>query len=253
MKSNKNDVYWDASHYDWMHQNHQSDFTFLEKLLKKVKGPILELACGTGRVTLYLARKGFEVWGLDISPEMLAMAEEKRDEMDNARFFLGDCTKFNLDQKFEFIFIPFNSLAHVYDSNQIKGFFRSVKKHLLPEGKLLIDIFNPSPRILSRDSTQRYPVANYIIPETGEKVELTENNVYDSETQINHIKWYYKIADKKEIIKNLPMRMYYPQELNYLIESNGMVIENKWGDYQFNKFNKDSVHQLILCSKKVKK
>jgi len=245
------DVYLLAEHYDLMHADTDIDFDFYRVMARQFGGPILELACGTGRITLMLAKEGHEICGIDLSSEFIQIAEKKRLDKNifNASFFVRDFRSFNLKRKFRFIFIPFNSIAHVYSLQDAKSFFRCIRRHMDENTRFLIDIFNPDPGILSRDARKRYPVSEYRMPRTEERVIVTENNHYDRATQINRIKWYFKIGSKKEIIRELPMRIYYPLELECILTANGFAIENKWGDYQLDKFDSNSKHQLILASK----
>lgn len=245
------DVYWDAGHYDLMHAGREFDFDFYKRLADKFKGPILELACGTGRISLMLAEEGHEISGIDLSPEFLLLAESKRIEkkLDNVSFFKKDFRHFDLKRKFRFIFIPFNSFVHVYTHEDARQFFRSVRRHMDMNSRFLISIFNPDLNMLMRDNSIRYPVSSYTIPETGEKVVITENNTYDKATQINLIKWYFNVGGTKEIVRELKMRIYYPMEIDLLLKSSGFKIDEKWGDYNFEGFSSDSPHQILLCRK----
>ena len=74
-------------------------------------GTVLELACGTGRLTLLLAERGLKVTGLDNSEAMLVAAEAKAAAYGLAtRFVLGNVRQFALDPEFDLIFLPNNSL-----------------------------------------------------------------------------------------------------------------------------------------------
>lgn len=63
--------------YDVIHENYNVDLHFIENLLKKNSGTIIELACGTGRLAIPLAQQGFEVYAVDIHEGMLQLAIEK--------------------------------------------------------------------------------------------------------------------------------------------------------------------------------
>ncbi|RKX25209.1 MAG: hypothetical protein DRP47_10135 [Candidatus Zixiibacteriota bacterium] len=76
---------------------------------------------------------------------------------------------------------------------------------------------------------------------------ITENNVYDPATQINHIKWYYKIGDAEEIARELNMRILFPQEFDTLLHYNGFDIDEKIGDFDESPFESNSRHQIIIC------
>jgi len=210
--------------------------------------PVLELACGTGRITIPIAEQGIDITGLDISEPMISYAKKKAKEKGvTVEWVKADCRNFKLDRKFNLIFFPFNSIAHLHDLESIKSCFSCVKMHLKDEGRFIIDIFNPCLDILIRDSSIRYPVAEYPDPNGKGTVVITENNLYDTSTQINRIKWYYKIGSEPEVMKELNMRIFYPQEIDVLLHYNGFKIEDKFGDYDETPFTSTSPKQVIVC------
>ena len=115
-----------------------------------VAGPLLELGCGTGRVLIPLARAGFEMTGLDLSPQMLEvcrakLADEPEDVRRRVTLVTGDMTSFELDGRFAAIFCAFNSFHHLRTIEQQMGCLERCRRHLLPGGVLVLDLFNPDP------------------------------------------------------------------------------------------------------------
>ncbi len=243
-------LYQDGLHYDAQHVEIVEDIPFYLSQAKKCGDPILELACGTGRITIPHARQGFDITGLDISEGMLKVAREKAErEHLSCTFIKADCRKFSIPKKFNLIFIPFNSIAHIHDRASFEAMCIAVRNHLTDDGHFIVDIFNPKLEVLISDPNKRFAVAEYENPYGNEKVTITENNVYDKETQINHIKWYYKIGKQEEFAVELNMRIYYPQELENMLLYNGFDIVEKLGDFDGSPFNSDSPKQLIICKK----
>ncbi len=241
------DLYADGRHYDLQHVGMTDDIPFYLKQARELGGPVLELACGTGRITVPLAEAGIKITGLDLTEGMLrqarARAAGKGIEID---WVLGDCRKFDLERKFKLIFFPFNSIAHLHDPESIEACFACVRKHLSDYGRFIVDIFNPRIDILIRDASQRYPVAEYPDPDGGGTVVITENNVYDAATQVNHIKWYYRVGKSgDERVAELNMRVFFPQELDALLRANGFEIEAKYGDFDESPFTSASPKQII--------
>lgn len=240
-------IYLDGRHYD-LQINHLDDLTFYLHQIGIYGEPVLELACGTGRLTIPIAEQGIHITGLDISEGMLSQAKIKANKKGvKIDWIKADCRNFNLKKKFNFIFLPANSIAHLHDLESIEACFSCVKKHLATKGRFVIDIFNPSLNILTRDSSKHYPVAEYPDPDGKGTVVITENNVYDDANQINRIKWYYKIDNKEEYVKELNMRIFYPQELDELLHYNGFIIEAKFGNYNMESFVSTSKKQLVVC------
>lgn len=244
-------LYLDGLHYDAHHVEIVEDILFYIAQAKKYGEPILELACGTGRITIPLARQGLDVTGLDISEGMLKVAKEKTErEHLSCKFIHADCRKFSLHKKFNLIFIPFNSIAHIHDRESFEALCNSVKEHLAENGHFIIDIFNPRFERLMGDPSNRFHVAEYEDPYGHETITITENNIYEKATQINHIKWYYKIGNKEEFAVELNMRIYYPEELDNLLYYNGFDIVDKFGDFDGSPFESNSPKQLIICRKR---
>jgi len=242
-------LYRDGRHYDLQNKDFVDDIPFYLRQIKKYGEPVLELACGTGRITIPIAEEGIQITGLDISEPMLSQAKRKAAIKGiNVGWIKADCRNFKLNKKFNLIFFPFNSIAHLQDLESTKSCFSCVKMHLKDKGRFIIDVFNPRLDILIRDPSKLYPVAEYPDPDGKGTVVITENSTYDAATQINRIKWYYKIGiQTKEVVEELNMRIFYPQELDALLFYNGFTIEVKFGNYDETPLESTSPKQLIVC------
>ncbi|MBN1879209.1 class I SAM-dependent methyltransferase [bacterium] len=241
-------LYERSDWYDLQHMNYTEDLKFYRRIASETGDPILELACGTGRITLDLAARGFKITGLDISKSMLNLARSKStDQQLNIDWNLADVRSFRLNRKFNLIFFPFNSICHIHDRRGLESLFTSVRQHLTPSGRFVVAMFVPNHRYLHRDPSHRYPVSRFPHPENGEIV-ITENNIYDPATQINHIRWYYKVPgcpDELEVENN--MRMFYPQEFQALLHYNGFQIDTIFGDYLMSPFSGISSMQIYVA------
>jgi ubiquinone/menaquinone biosynthesis C-methylase UbiE len=104
-----------ARFYDLDTEGYEEDLAFWLSLARRTGGPILELACGTGRVMLPLAEQGFAVVGVDISPAMLAIAREKLSAagvLDRTELVEGDVLTMELHRQFPLAFVALNSFGH---------------------------------------------------------------------------------------------------------------------------------------------
>jgi len=240
-------LYADGRHYDLQHVGITDDIPFYLKQARELGGAVLEIACGTGRITIPLAEAGIRITGLDLSEGMLRQAGAKAAQRGIAVDWVpGDCRKLDLGRTFNLIFFPFNSIAHLHDPESIEACFTGVREHLSDDGRFIVDIFNPRLDILLRDASERYPVAEYPDPDGAGVVLITENNVYDAATQVNHIKWYYRVGNHgEERVAELNMRVFFPQELDALFRANGFEIEAKYGDFDESPFESNSPKQII--------
>ncbi|MCD4658091.1 MAG: class I SAM-dependent methyltransferase [Planctomycetes bacterium] len=247
-----NDIYRNGRQYDWHFKEKDDDLNFYLSWMKKLGGSALELACGTGRLLIPAIEQGFDVTGIDISEDMLKQARVKAKEFGiNAEIIHADIRNFKLERKFSLIYLPFNSIAHLYTRKDIEQCFQKVRQHLESEGRFIIDYFNPDLSFLVRDIQKRFPVSSFQDEETGARVTINESNEYDRATQINHIKWFKKIGIRNEEINRLTMRIFYPQELDRLIEYNGFEIVDKFGKFDETPFTSDSPTQIIVSKLKL--
>ncbi len=235
-------IYNSGHIYDLQNANDRDDVNFYRSIVKRYGGPVLELACGTGVLSIPIAKDGYDVTGLDLSNDMLLQARNKAEGVSNLQFLNGNMSDFSIGKKFKTIFAAFNSVCHLHSYHEIKGMINCVKKHLSNDGIFVFDCFIPDFNILSRDKNKRYPVFE------GNGLSITETNEYDPIEQVNHIKWYHEYGNQKWI-EDLDMRMFYPQETqNYLI-SNGMTIIEKYGNHQFGEFGRQNRLQIYICKK----
>lgn len=245
------EVYGDAVLYDAEDKQSQNDLPFYLAAARKARGPVLELACGTGRLSLALARAGVDVTGLDVSAPMLALARKKAAaEGLKAALVRGDARSFRLKRKFKLIFIPFNSMQHLADRAGLERFFASVRAHLAPGGRFVLDVFNPHPGYLVRDTEELLPVFCYQDPRGKEQILVEEQYSYDRAAQVSRITWHYTRGRKRFASRKLNMRCFFPQELDALLHYNGFKTLQKYGDFDLSPFTAASPKQVVICRKK---
>jgi SAM-dependent methyltransferase len=235
--------------YDLVHEKpaDNEQIAFYQKQIEKFGEPVLEIGSGTGNFLVTLTEKKFKVTGLDISEEMLSASKRRarRKELESNQIN-ADMRNFDLGQTFNLIFVAGNSLQHLNTIGDVESCFRSVRRHLNPNGKFIVEVFNPSLELLCRDPNERFFVGEYKTPDGW--VVITENVFYDAATQINHINWHYRNQYmKEERTVTFTMRQFFPQELDYLFIKNGLTIEKKFGDFEETDFTRTSPKQIIVA------
>jgi len=138
-----------AAIYDAVH-GHRDDGGFWHEVTAAAAGPILELGCGTGRVLLPLARSGRAITGLDLSGAMLEhcrarLADEPPEVGDRVRLVESDMTSFDLGRRFAAIICPFGGFQQLRTVEQQLACLGRCREHLLPRGRLVLDVQNPDP------------------------------------------------------------------------------------------------------------
>jgi SAM-dependent methyltransferase len=246
-------IYQDGRHYDQLFQvcsGTPADLGFWMTQARELRGPVLELGCGTGRVTIPLAQAGFNVTGIDNADGMLAEARRKSSEANaEIQWIKADMRGFDLGTIYSLSILPSNTLCHLLTLDDFEACLASVRPHLAPRGRFIIDVFVPKMDLLVDKSEEKVPFAEYVDPEGRGRIVVAESYVYEPDTQIKRVTYWYAVPGEDELIPGtLNLRMYFPQELDALIKYNGFVIEDKFGSYDGTVFDSTSEKQIVICS-----
>lgn len=240
-------IYEDGRRYDSLFCGSGEDIAFWVDLLMEFGGPVLELACGTGKYLVPASAAGLDVVSLDISEAMLTEAHRKLASSGSPKLVCSDMRQFVLNQSFRCVLIAGNSLCHLLTTSDLEDCLRCIRSHLLPDGRLLIDVFVPDLGLLNRDSTTRYPFSRFIDPH-GHAIVIEYTHVYDAARQVNYVTTYTREPHSgPERIGHLTMRMYFPQELDAVLRCSGYSIQHKFGGYKKEAFGSYSKKQLIIA------
>lgn len=211
-------------------------------------GAVLELACGTGQLTIPIALAGLPTVGLDLSKAMLAVAKQRADAAAAAATFVqGDMRDFALGRHFEFIFVARNSLLHLLSTEDLFAALAAIRRHLTPDGVFGFDIFNPNVSLLARPAGQRFPVMEASTAEFGPLI-VEATNDYDAAAQVNRGSWYISTPDRRDAwVVPLVLRSIFPQELPLLLSAAGFDLISRYGELSGESFGSGSRIQACLC------
>ncbi|HRH41516.1 MAG TPA: class I SAM-dependent methyltransferase [Pyrinomonadaceae bacterium] len=236
--------------YDLVHAKpaDSENINFYERAIDFYGQPVLELASGTGNFLVTLTENEYDISGTEKFEERINFSNQKAESRQvETNLFNADMRDFELNQKFNLIFIAGNGLQHLKTIEEVASCFASVKRHLTPNGRFIVEVFNPSVELLSRTPPQRYFVGEYKTEEGWIVIETTVR--YDSATQINYIDWHYKNQYwKEEQTISFTMRQFFPQELDALFLYNGFKIEHKFGNFDQSPFTAKSPKQIIVAT-----
>jgi SAM-dependent methyltransferase len=221
---------------------------YYAELARQASGDILELACGTGQLTVPLAGVGLRIAGLDLSEPMLSTARERAAAARvSVEYVLGDMRNFSLGRQFALIFIARNSLLHLHSTEDILATFAMVRRHLTPGGIFAFDIFNPNVRLLARSSDQRFPVFEKETQLFG-TLSVEETTEYDPATQVGRGRWYVSAPGNPDAwVLPLQLRNIFPQELPLLLAAGGFHLTSRAEDFVQTPFDSASRLQVCLC------
>ncbi len=246
-----------AAYYDAGYQD-ASDVPFFLEYAKRYGGPILELACGTGRVAIELAKAGHETWGIDLSHEMLGVLEKKRKklsgEIDNRlNISHGDMSSFDLPREFELIIIPFRGFQALTDPEEQLRCLECVRNHLAPDGLFIVDVFHSWPNM---DESWVFPetaCGEFDDPETGAHIRRTHcGRKIDIKNQIIYpdLILYVKHPDgtDERIVEPLKLSYFFEDQMRELFQSASLTIVEQYADFEKKPIG-DGPELIFVCKK----
>jgi SAM-dependent methyltransferase len=206
---------------------------------------VLELACGTGRVTIPVAQAGALTTGLDNSVAMLQIAERKAEAAGvDVTWVQGDMASFRLEQRFGLVTIPASSFLLLTTTAAQKACLGSVSNHLSDHGLLALHIFNPSlPLMAARlgDGSEGWEYAadgSRVRREyhTGQQLLVeTRQDSFDSAAEPAY--------------RTLRARWVYRYEMQHLLELCGFKVEALHGGFEGQPFGDSSTEMVWIARK----
>jgi SAM-dependent methyltransferase len=241
---------------------------YIAKILKlislsKSKVNILEIACGSGRVTIPLAKAGYNTWALDLSDKMISKLKNKvtklpKSTQDRLNISCGNMCDFHIDKNFKLIIIPFRSFQLLTDQKQQNKCLKNIFHHLAEDGIFILNLFKPI-----KQMEEKWVGENEILdwenddPEIGIEVRRTHLKTgIDSEKQLATVKINYYINKYKDseasefILSDLTtFRYFFRNQILNLLKMNSFKVINEMSYYRLFHFNR--TESIFICRKKV--
>jgi len=222
---------------------------FYSELAKTVGGPVLEIACGSGLVTIPIAAQGLTVTGLDLAHSMLEHAHKKAEEQNlNIRWVEADARSFDLGKQFQFILLTGNAFQAFLHREDQEALLASVKRHLATNGIFSFETRNPSGHDLTNQPEEEFD-QSYISVE-GYRVSVSFTQRYDPLAQIMYWTSYrHWNAGAREHKKetHIACRFTYPQELEALLHYSGFQIIQQYGNWDKETLSASSSSIISIC------
>lgn len=238
------DLYADANFYDNEFSERDVEIPFYQSQLTSA-GSVLEVACGTGRLTIPLFESGLRIAGTDISPAMIAKATEKaKTKKLSIDFQVKEATQ--ISANYDAIFIATNAFQHFLDYSYACRFLTACKEKLNANGIVIVDLQLPNLAKLSRDYSLPLKYKQFEIK--GKQVTATIKGQYHKLSQIHEFHISYSSDGILVKEKQVAMRMYFPQELLMLFEMSGLKVVKSYGDYQQSPLDESAEKQIYLLS-----
>ena len=217
----------DGEMYDLICGDLDFDHAFYSGLARSARGPILDVACGTGRLLLLWAAAGLDVEGLDSSPHMLATLRRKAAERHlQARVYEADMRTFRLPRRYALIVIPFNAFIHNLTADDQLATLTHCREHLQPGGQLAFDGYFPGAALITAPDGVRVLELETVHPKTKLPIRLYDTRSFDRVKQLQHSINDIELLDATGAVtethrSTVTLRWIYKTEMELLLRLSG--------------------------------
>jgi len=252
MNTNNNlSEYADPELYDLENQDFEPDGLFLLDVAKKLNGPVLEVGCGTGRITIPLAQNQVDITGLDVVPEMIQRAKQKAVDLP-VHWVVDDIRSFHLEQSFRLIFETGSVFQHLLTRLDQESYLARVREHLGDQGRFIFGLMFPHPDLLTSEEAEKewFQYEDH----HGHTIRVSGTEFYDPIRQVKLETAYRRWVDEngEEILKVAPLSLRYtfPQEIKTLLHYNGFDIVEQFGDWECSPLTDRSRMIISICERR---
>jgi len=255
------DLYGFGDVYDRMYAGYDADIPFYVAEAQRAEPPVLELACGTGRVLIPIAEAGVPIWGLDATSTMLEQAGAKvaalpTEIQERITLEAGDMRDFDLPERFGLVTVPFRSFLHLLTVEDQLAALGCIRRHLRPGGRLALNFFNPSIPMIAAHLTYTgralKPFGEWTDPATGHRVVSWDSRSYRPTAQtldeliiLEVVDTAGKVVDRS--YRSLTLRWIYRYEFEHLLARTGFVVEALYGDFDRAPFGETSQEMVWVA------
>lgn len=217
---------------------------YLDLARKYGAGGVVDIACGTGAVLLYLAEHGINVDGTDLSEEMCLVAQAKAKKLGlDLNIIPADMTSFNSGKKYSLAIIARSGFMHLPDSRHQQAALRNIRDQLTDGGILTFNTFDPLPALQAMQmetSPEDYSFRLEYVNSEGHRERIYNAVTYDPFSQQMHGNWKFETLDENgrvigERIRPLRMRQTYRSEVFLLAELCGFEVLDIYRGYKGDK------------------
>ncbi len=247
-----------AEIYDAVYADLTHDLAFYTGLAETVGGPVLELGCGTGRVSLAIAAKGIDVVGVDISPMMIEAAQAKAAERkltERCIFQTDDMTGVRLAGSYPLVIMPFRSFQSMLTVEEQKAALATAAAHLKDGGTLALDLFQPDVGQLGIEHDETVPFHVRDVKQAdGGTIVVWGQNGWDGVEQINSARLIIEELDPKGVMvrrlyRDFDLRYTFRYEMQHLLELCGFEVDSVAGDFDGGPVTEESDDMVWVAHK----
>lgn len=233
------------------------DVAFYRDAAREYGDPILELGCGTGRITMALADAGKRITGLDLSERMLERAVQKRASLrvearERVHLVQGDMARFDLPDKFRLIIIPFRPFQHLLEVQRQMECLACVRKHLAPGGRLILDVFQTDAERMHDPVHMREAVVTEYKTADGRQVRICERvAAFHRAEQRNDVEMIFYVEHpdgrKERLVFAWPLRYFFRYEVEHLLARSSFRVKAVYGDFDRSPLGDSSPEMIYVA------
>lgn len=205
-------------------------------LTPKADSRILDIACGRGRHSIYLNKKGYDVTGIDLSEQSIKYAQQF--EQKNLHFLVHDMRKLFYINYFDIALNLFTSFGYFETEKEHVNALKGFRKCLKPDGTLVIDYFNTE-KIIKNLTNQE--------TKTIDGIEFHLHKFVAEGKIIKHINFEHKF---KTYAFEERVQAFLLADFERMLNKSGFAITEKFGSYSLAPFDETNSDRLILVCKK---
>lgn len=225
------------------------DIPFWVQEAKRVRGKVLELTAGTGRISIPLLKAGVDLTCIDHSRGMLAVLQQKLENAGlSCRAIAMNTTELALRDQFDLIFIPFNSFSEILDPLKHKSTLERIRVRLMESGEFICTLHNPEIRVMSLNG-QSTTLGKFPTASGGSLLVRCQFN-YDPVKRLAYGFQFYELRDEAGKLteeRSLEVNFYLFSKKGFedLVRSTGFEVVNLYGDYNYGGFNQEKSPFMI--------
>ena len=251
LASNLPSVFEDGDVYDLVLKDIPYGLDFYVALAREANGPVLDIACGTGRILLPCLQAGVDIEGMDLFEPMLKTLRAKAAALNlSPQLHQSDMSDFSLPRRFAVIMIPFNAIIHnMTQETQIRC-LQLCREHLLPGGILAFDTFFPSLEIVGAPENTRVLEGEFPHPDTGLPMRMYDTRTFDRVAQVQHSQNEIELLDAAGSVKTVyrsqvSSRYIYKHEMELLLRVAGFPRSEIYGDFDRRPLARESDAMIV--------
>jgi SAM-dependent methyltransferase len=238
-----------ADLYDWEHDGFTEDLEVYVALARRFGAPVLELACGTGRILEALTSAGLDVTGVDSSPAMLARARARLGTQ--ARLVEASIEDLHLEQHFRTIILGLDSFGLLLSRGDQLAGLSAARAHATHDARLVLDVSNGNLR--GGGEPVEEVLHQLTAPDPGSGLPITKWAVRrpNPAEQLDEMTLFYDQTDASGCVRrttvDMRLRWFTRFELELLLERSGWALDELYGSYQLERYGPSSDRLFVVA------